>query len=130
MPDPALQVEGDFLIGGGAAAAEQLLDAAGPTDGDLRVQRQHGRSGHCRSARAHGACGSRRSFRSWVSTTPSRQRSTYPPLTTVRQPLKELGSMAVELLFRLLAEQWSEPLHVELATRLVVRASSAAPKLT
>ncbi len=50
----------------------------------------------------------------------------YPPLTTVRQPLKELGSMAVGLLFRLMAEQWSEPLHVELATRLVERASTAA----
>ena len=49
----------------------------------------------------------------------------YPPLTTVRQPLKELGSMAVGLLFRLMAEQWSEPLHVELATRLVERESTA-----
>lgn len=49
-----------------------------------------------------------------------------PPLTTVRQPLKELGRMAVDLLFRLMAEQWSEPLHVELATRLIVRSSTAA----
>ena len=55
---------------------------------------------------------------------------TYPPLTTVRQPLKELGSMAVSLLFRLLGEQWAEPLHVELATRLVVRSSTAASSLS
>jgi LacI family transcriptional regulator len=51
----------------------------------------------------------------------------YPGLTTVYQPLKELGRMAVSLLVRLLDDHQFEPLHVELATRLVVRSSTAPP---
>ena len=50
-----------------------------------------------------------------------------PALTTVRQPLAEMGRMAVSLLMRLLDRQRVETLHVELATRLVVRESTAAP---
>ena len=51
-----------------------------------------------------------------------------PPLTTVRQPLAEMGRTAVSLLSRLLERQSFETLHVELATRLVVRDSTAPPK--
>jgi len=49
-----------------------------------------------------------------------------PTLTTVRQPLAEMGRMAVALLVRLLENQRIEALHVELATKLVVRESTAA----
>jgi hypothetical protein len=48
-----------------------------------------------------------------------------PALTTVRQPLAEMGRTAVSLLSRLLDGQSFETLHVELATRLVVRDSTA-----
>ena len=51
-----------------------------------------------------------------------------PALTTVRQPLAEMGRTAVSLLTRLLERQRVETLHVELATRLVVRDSTAPPK--
>ena len=47
-----------------------------------------------------------------------------PALTTVRQPLAEMGRMAVNLLVRLLQNQRIEALHVELATKLVVRDST------
>jgi LacI family transcriptional regulator len=50
-----------------------------------------------------------------------------PALTTVRQPLAEMGRTAVSLLSRLLERQRFETLHVELATRLVVRDSTAPP---
>ena len=50
-----------------------------------------------------------------------------PALTTVRQPLAEMGRMAVNLLVRLLQNQRIEALHVELATKLVVRESTAPP---
>lgn len=50
-----------------------------------------------------------------------------PALTTVRQPLAEMGRTAVSLLNRLLEGQRFETLHVELATRLVVRDSTAPP---
>ncbi|MEV8503630.1 LacI family DNA-binding transcriptional regulator [Actinoplanes sp. NPDC051475] len=51
-------------------------------------------------------------------------RATSPPLTTVRQPLAELGRMAVSLLIRVLEGHDVEALHVELATDLVVRGST------
>src|SRR5262249_31711005 len=50
-----------------------------------------------------------------------------PGLTTVRQPLAEMGRMAVSLLTRLLGNQRLEALHVELATRLIERRSTAGP---
>ena len=50
-----------------------------------------------------------------------------PGLTTVRQPLVEMGRMAVSLLTRLLDNQRVEALNVELATKLVVRGSTAPP---
>jgi len=51
-------------------------------------------------------------------------RATSPMLTTVRQPLAELGRMAVTLLVRLLERHELEALHVELATDLVIRGST------
>ena len=51
-----------------------------------------------------------------------------PALTTVRQPLAEMGRTAVSLLVRLLERQRFETLHVELATRLVVRESTGPPR--
>jgi LacI family transcriptional regulator len=48
----------------------------------------------------------------------------HPMLTTVRQPLQEMGRMAVSLLVRLLERHELEALHVELATELIVRGST------
>ncbi|MEY9893173.1 LacI family transcriptional regulator [Catenulispora sp. MAP5-51] len=47
-----------------------------------------------------------------------------PMLTTVRQPLAEMGRMAVSLLIRLIDRRPVDALHVELATELVVRGST------
>jgi LacI family transcriptional regulator len=52
-----------------------------------------------------------------------------PALTTIRQPLAEMGRIAVSLLMRLLDNQRLEALHVELGTRLVVRDSTAPPRV-
>jgi LacI family transcriptional regulator len=54
-------------------------------------------------------------------------QATTPKLTTVRQPLEEMGRMAVSLLIRLLERHQLDALHVELATELVVRGSTARP---
>jgi LacI family transcriptional regulator len=48
----------------------------------------------------------------------------FPRLTTVRQPLGELGRTAVSLLNRLLNGQRTEALRIELATQLIVREST------
>jgi LacI family transcriptional regulator len=51
-----------------------------------------------------------------------------PRLTTVRQPLEEMARMGVELLMRLIEGREIHTLHIELATELVVRASTAPPR--
>lgn len=53
-----------------------------------------------------------------------------PPLTTIRQPLQEMGRVALRTALRLAAGETVDSNHVELATELVVRASAAAPSAT
>ena len=57
-------------------------------------------------------------------------QATRPLLTTVRQPLQEMGRLAVSLLIRLMERQRLDALHIELATELVVRDSTgpASPR--
>lgn len=50
-----------------------------------------------------------------------------PPLTTVRQPLREMGRVALRTALRLAAGEKLESHHVELATELIVRSSTAPP---
>jgi LacI family xylobiose transport system transcriptional regulator len=50
-----------------------------------------------------------------------------PPLTTVRQPLAEMGAAAANLVLELAAGNPPEPTRVELATTLVVRESTGPP---
>ena len=52
-------------------------------------------------------------------------RHTSPPLTTVRQPLREMGGVALRTALRLAAGEKLDSHHVELATELVVRHSTA-----
>ncbi len=122
-PDPALEVEADFQTEGGVRAAAALLDRPDrPTaifafNDDLAI-------GVLYAARARG-------LRvpedlSLVGFDDSERAAILSPaLTTVRQPLAELGRMAVSLLIRLLDGQRLEALRIELATRLVVRDSTA-----
>jgi len=126
MPDPLLEAEGDFLVPGGAAGAERLLALDTPPTaifafndcmavGALHVARARG----LRIPEDLSVVG--------FDDTPEAEAA-YPGLTTVYQPLKELGRMAVSLLVRLMDDRHQfEPLHVELATRLVVRASTGHP---
>ncbi|MFB7828379.1 LacI family DNA-binding transcriptional regulator [Streptomyces hydrogenans] len=54
-------------------------------------------------------------------------RWTHPPLTTVRQPLFDMAAMAARTLLRIIDGERVDNLRVELATRLVVRGSTAPP---
>jgi LacI family transcriptional regulator len=54
-------------------------------------------------------------------------RVVVPRLTTVRQPLEEMARLGVELLLRLIDGGEIDTLHIELATELVHRASTAPP---
>ncbi|WP_017583798.1 LacI family DNA-binding transcriptional regulator [Nocardiopsis valliformis] len=51
-----------------------------------------------------------------------------PPLTTVRQPLRDMAQMATRMLFDLINGNEPETTRVELATRLIQRDSTAPPK--
>lgn len=50
-----------------------------------------------------------------------------PPLTTVRQPLADMGKLAVRTVLRLARDERPDSPRVELGTELVVRSSTAPP---
>jgi LacI family transcriptional regulator len=50
-----------------------------------------------------------------------------PPLTTVRQPLREMGRVALRTALRLATGEQLDSHHVELATEIIVRNSTAPP---
>lgn len=52
-----------------------------------------------------------------------------PTLTTVRQPLLEMGRVVTTMLLRLMAGEQVDSVRVELATRLIARESCAAPRV-
>jgi LacI family transcriptional regulator len=47
----------------------------------------------------------------------------YPKLTTVRQPLEQMGQVAVRMLLKQIADRSRPPQRIALATQLVVRDS-------
>ena len=126
MPDPALEAGEDFRLSCGVAAGDLLLALDDPPTAifcfnDLLA------IGAMQAARARGLrIPEDVSIVGFDDT--SEAQVAYPALTTVRQPLAELGRMAVSQLMRIMHEHVVEPLHVELATRLVVRDSTAPPR--
>ncbi|MFF3171871.1 LacI family DNA-binding transcriptional regulator [Streptomyces sp. NPDC057900] len=54
-------------------------------------------------------------------------RWTHPALTTVRQPLLEMASMAATTLLRIIDGEQVDTLRLELSTRLEVRGSTSSP---
>ena len=125
LPDPALEVEAIPEIEPGREAAEKLLGLPDrPTA--IFAFNDNIAIGAIKAARA---CGLRVPEDVSVVGFDDVEGATIvsPELTTVRQPLAEMGRTAVSLLNRLLEGQRFETLHVELATRLVVRGSTAPP---
>jgi len=124
--DPALEVEARFEIEPGAVAAGSLFELADPPTaifafndsiavGAMRAARERG----VRVPEDVSVVGfDDLKYATIVS----------PRLTTVRQPLAEMGRTAVGLLLRLLERRRSGPLQIELPTRLVVRGSTGPPR--
>jgi LacI family transcriptional regulator len=123
MPDPQLEVESDFQAKGGARAAGQLFELPDRPTAIFAFNDMLA-IGAMRAAQAWGIrvpedlsiVGFDDTFEASIVT---------PTLTTVRQPLAEMGRMAVNQLVRLLQNQRIEALHIELETKLVVRESTA-----
>jgi LacI family transcriptional regulator len=125
-PDPELEVEGDFRIPSGAELTARLLDLPEPPTAVFAFN-DNMAIGALRAARARGIRVPEELSVVGFDDLEEAEIVT-PALTTVRQPLAEMGRIAVSLLLRLLEGQRLEALHVELATRLVVRGSTAPPR--
>ncbi|MFB7191852.1 LacI family DNA-binding transcriptional regulator [Streptomyces sp. NPDC056230] len=123
--DPALLVEGDFTVEGGARAMARLLERRPDLDavfaandlmasGALRVLREHGR----RVPQEVALVG----FDDMVSIA----ESTEPPLTTIRQDVEGMGRLMVRMLMRQLNGEGGddEPESLITPTELVRRASA------
>jgi LacI family transcriptional regulator len=123
LPDPKLVVDSDFSIENGEEAAAALLDLPDPPTAIFGFN-DNVAIGALHVARARGI--SVPEELSVVGFDDSEQAAIVTPaLTTVRQPLAEMGRMAISLLLRLLEHQRVEAMSIELATRLVVRESTA-----
>jgi len=126
LADPELEVEAEPEIEGGRTAAGHLLDLPEPptaifafNDNIAIGTLQAARARRLRVPEDLSVVGFDDVEHATIVT---------PALTTVRQPLAEMGRTGVSLLNRLLEKQRFETLHVELATRLVVRESTAPPR--
>jgi LacI family transcriptional regulator len=123
--DPALIRHGDFQYEGGFACGGELLDVDDPPTAIFAGSDQQA-LGVYEAARQRGLRIPQDlsvvgfddlPMARWVS----------PPLTTVRQPLADMGSVAAEMLGALIEGVPLASRRVELATELVVRASTAGP---
>jgi LacI family transcriptional regulator len=125
LPSPELVAEGDFEVNGGYVAARRLLELPDrPTA--IFASNDNMAVGVLRAARERGL--SVPDDLSIIGFDDAElARIVTPTLTTVRQPLAELGRTAVSLLMRMVERQSVEALRVELATRLVIRDSTAPP---
>jgi LacI family transcriptional regulator len=125
LPDRALVVESNFEVEGGRAAAAALLDLAEPPTAIFAFNDQLA-IGAMQAALERGLrVPGELSIVGFDDT--AEAEIVTPRLTTVHQPLAEIGRMGVSLLTRQLENQRLEALHVELETKLVVRASTAPP---
>lgn len=125
LPDPALIVESDWVIEGGEAAAAALLDLPDPPTAVFAFN-DNMAIGAVRAAQARGLHVP--DDLSVVGFDDSEQAATTTPaLTSVRQPLADMGRMGVSLLLRLLDNRRAEAIRIELQTRLIVRDSTSAP---
>jgi LacI family transcriptional regulator len=125
LPDPAVIVSSDFTVDGGRTAAVALLDLPEPPTAIFAFNDSMA-IGAMQAARARGLrLPAELSVVGFDDT--SEAVSVVPGLTTVRQPLAEMGRIAVSLLLRQIEDHRIEPMRVELETTLVIRESSAPP---
>jgi LacI family transcriptional regulator len=126
IPPRNLVIESEFDVPGGRAAAEHLLNLSEPPTAIFAFSDQIA-IGALHAALARGLKVPQELSIVGFDDTAEAALVT-PALTTVRQPLAEMGRMAVSLLMRLLESRRLEALHVELATQLVIRDSTAPPR--
>jgi LacI family transcriptional regulator len=123
--EPSLVVKGDFLEIRGFGATRELL-ALEPRPTAIFTSADTAAFGAVKAARAAGLDVPRDISIVGFDDIPEASL-VMPALTTVRQPLQEMGATAVRLLRRLMDEPDATPRRTELLTELIVRESSAPP---
>jgi LacI family transcriptional regulator len=123
--DPALVRHGDFHYEGGFSRADSLLDLADPPTAIFTGNDQQA-LGVYEAARQRGLRVPQDLSVVGFDDLPMSRWSS-PPLTTVRQPLAEMGRTAAEMLGTLAEGLTLPSRRMELATELIVRGSTAPP---
>ena len=123
--DPVLIAEGNYLLGDGFQQTCALLDLPEPPTA-IFAGNDAQAAGVYRALYARDIkIPAKMSVIGFDDVMYSPQMS--PPLTTIRQPLMEIGRMAASLLLRLIEGEHLDMNHVELSTSLVIRESCAPP---
>ena len=123
--DPALVRNGDFRHEGGFARGGELLDLADPPTAVFAGSDQQA-FGLYEAARQRGLRIPQDLSVVGFDDLPV-SRWVPPPLTTVRQPLDEMGRAAAQMLGDLIEGRPLRSSRVELSTELIIRESTAAP---
>ncbi|TQJ34610.1 LacI family DNA-binding transcriptional regulator [Arthrobacter sp. SLBN-122] len=124
--DPALVVEGDFDYESGFRAGQTLLELASPPTAVFAASDQMA-LGVYEAVRKKGLRVPEDVSVLGFDDLPE-ARWASPPLTTVRQPLADMGKLAARTVLRMVHGEAVDSPRVELATRLVTRESTAAPR--
>ncbi|MBT2905603.1 substrate-binding domain-containing protein, partial [Streptomyces sp. McG8] len=124
-PDEELVVPGDFRPEAGYAGCRALLDLPEPPTAVFAASDQMA-LGAVEALRGRGLRVPQDMSVVGFDDLPE-VRWSAPPLTTVRQPLADMGALAVRTVLRLTRGEQPDSPRVELGTDLVVRASTAPP---
>lgn len=123
--DPDLVIESDFTVDGGYEDGRRLL-ARAERPSAIFAFNDNMATGLLRAAREQGlAVPADLSVVGYDDV--ELARVAVPALTTVRQPLQEMGRVAATLLYRLLDGMPLDATRMELSTRLIVRSSTGPP---
>ncbi|CAA9225185.1 MAG: Transcriptional regulator, LacI family [uncultured Arthrobacter sp.] len=122
--DPALVIEGDFDYSSGFAAGTELLASAAPPTAIFAASDQMA-LGVYEAARQRGLRIPDDLSVVGFDDLPEAGWAS-PPLTTVRQPLSDMGSLAARTLVRLIRGEAVESPRIEMSTRLISRSSVRA----
>jgi LacI family transcriptional regulator len=126
--DDKLIMQGDFRHDSGFAAGDRMLDLDDPPTAVFASSDQMA-LGVYEAARRRGLRIPADLSVVGFDDLPEARWSS-PPLTTVRQPLAEMGGLAARTILRMARGETLATPRVELATELVVRDSTAAPGST
>jgi LacI family transcriptional regulator len=123
-PDPALHVEGDFTFPGGLVAAQHLLDRSPRPDAIVAANDEMAAAvlwvAHQRGISLPGELSVTGFDDTLIAT------RVWPPLTTVRQPIRDMAAAAMERLARAVRypEERSAPRDIVLPFTLIERGST------